>query len=251
MPADWIRNTNGPALPSMIGTSPAVSSMKRLSMPRPASADIRCSTVDTPASPAASVVPSVVSVTFVARAGMSTGGSRSVRRNTMPVLGGAGLSTIRTLRPVCRPMPVDRIESLSVRCCAMTMPSRKLPHQEPLIRVAGRRPAEEGRRPISLAHGVTGGSRSRIRSARRPDARRRARRRNRTARSPSRSARLRAMCRLSPPGAGGMPGCRARPPSQSWREARRPPRAAAGDGPPAGRGGCSPVPARDRAAPPA
>ena len=100
MPADWIRNTKGPALPSMIGTSPAVSSMNALSMPSPASADRRCSTVETPAPFAVSVVPSVVSLTFVARAGTSTGGSRSVRRKTMPVFGGAGLSTIRTLRPV-------------------------------------------------------------------------------------------------------------------------------------------------------
>jgi hypothetical protein len=77
MPADCIRNTNGPALPSMIGTSGADSSTKALSMPSPASADSRCSTVDTVAPPAASVVPSVVSVTLVARAGMSTAGSRS------------------------------------------------------------------------------------------------------------------------------------------------------------------------------
>jgi hypothetical protein len=47
MPADWMRNTKGPALPSMIGTSLADSSTVALSMPSPASADIRCSTVAT------------------------------------------------------------------------------------------------------------------------------------------------------------------------------------------------------------
>ena len=47
MPADCSRNTNGAALPSMIGTSDAVRSTNALSMPRPAIADIRCSTVPT------------------------------------------------------------------------------------------------------------------------------------------------------------------------------------------------------------
>ena len=46
MPADCSRNTNGPALPSMIGSSGPATSTCRLSMPRPASADIRCSTVE-------------------------------------------------------------------------------------------------------------------------------------------------------------------------------------------------------------
>ena len=47
MPADCSKNTNGAALPSMIGTSAAVRSTNALSMPRPAIADIRCSTVPT------------------------------------------------------------------------------------------------------------------------------------------------------------------------------------------------------------
>jgi hypothetical protein len=46
IPADCSRNTNGAALPSMIGISGPATSMCRLSIPRPASADITCSTVE-------------------------------------------------------------------------------------------------------------------------------------------------------------------------------------------------------------
>src|SRR5690625_1187541 len=46
MPADWMRKTKGPALPSMMGTSAALSSTQALSMPSPAMADSRCSTVE-------------------------------------------------------------------------------------------------------------------------------------------------------------------------------------------------------------
>ncbi len=68
IPADWIRKTNGPALPSIIGTSGADSSTKQLSMPRPAKADIRCSTVVTLASPLETAVHMVVSRTLIASA---------------------------------------------------------------------------------------------------------------------------------------------------------------------------------------
>ena len=53
MPADCTRKTNGAALPSMMGTSSAERSTKQLSMPSPARAAIRCSTVETrtPSSP--------------------------------------------------------------------------------------------------------------------------------------------------------------------------------------------------------
>ena len=66
-----------------------------------------------------SVVPSVVSPTFSARAWMSTGSSRSVRRKVMPLFTGAGRSTISTFLPVCRPTPVARIEFFRVRCLSM------------------------------------------------------------------------------------------------------------------------------------
>jgi hypothetical protein len=119
MPADWMRNTKGPALPSMIGTSVADSSTMALSMPRPAKADIRCSTVATLAPSPRIVVPSVVSPTRMPLAGTSTGGSRSVRRNTMPVLAGAGPSVITTFSPVCSPTPVARIVFFRVRCLSI------------------------------------------------------------------------------------------------------------------------------------
>ena len=182
---------------------------------------------------------------------MSTGGSRSVRRNTMPVLGGAGRSIMRTLRPVCRPMPVDRIDSFSVRCWAMAVPCG-LNH----IVARGHRPPASGGRPTAdvpfvMARLPTGHVPAE-RSARRPDARRRARKRSRTSRSPSRSSPSRDTPRLSPPGAAGMPGCPARPRRRGSRAGRLPPRAAAGAGAPAGRGGCSPAPGdASGAAPPA
>lgn len=68
----------------MIGNSAEDSSTITLSTPRPASADIRCSTVWILAPLQVSPVHSVVSVTSSASAGTSTTGSRSTRRNTMP-----------------------------------------------------------------------------------------------------------------------------------------------------------------------
>ncbi|KAG0920288.1 hypothetical protein G6F40_015790 [Rhizopus arrhizus] len=90
MPADCSRNTNGPAEPSMIGSSAEDSSTMMLSTPRPANADIRCSTVWILASLQVRPVHRVTSVTSSALAGTSTTGSRSTRRNTMPWLTGAG-----------------------------------------------------------------------------------------------------------------------------------------------------------------
>src|SRR5438132_13026134 len=119
MPADCSRNTKGPALPSMIGTSAAESSTTALSTPSPANADSRCSTAETRDSPRPSVVPSTVSRTFSACARMSTGSGRSVRRKMMPSSGPAGRKVIRTFLPVCRPTPVARIEFFSVRCPTM------------------------------------------------------------------------------------------------------------------------------------
>jgi hypothetical protein len=74
----------------MIGSSAEDSSTIMLSTPRPAAADIRCSTVWILASPQVRPVQSVVSVTRLAAAGTSTTGSRSMRRNTMPWSTGAG-----------------------------------------------------------------------------------------------------------------------------------------------------------------
>ena len=92
MPADCSRNTNGPALPSMIGTSAAVSSTMALSMPRPANADSRCSTVETRDSPLTERgAERGVADVLGARARISTGCGRSMRRKHDAGVGGAGL----------------------------------------------------------------------------------------------------------------------------------------------------------------
>src|SRR5262245_13022760 len=88
-------------------------------MPRPANADMRCSTVATFAPFASSALHSRVSVTRNASAAMSTGTGRSMRRNTMPVSGAAGRRVIATFSPVCRPTPVARITDFRVRCLNM------------------------------------------------------------------------------------------------------------------------------------
>src|SRR5690606_11508682 len=103
----------------MMGTSAALTSTTTLSTPRPANADIRCSMVETRASPAVSTVPRRVSPTWVASAGISTGGERSLRRNTMPVSGGAGSSVIAMRDPLCRPTPVAPMRVFRVRCANM------------------------------------------------------------------------------------------------------------------------------------
>jgi hypothetical protein len=78
-----------------MGTSSAVMSMTRLSSPRPAQADIRCSMVCTVGCPGVAaglmVVAMRVSLTDITDTGISTGTGRSTRRKTMPVSGGAGL----------------------------------------------------------------------------------------------------------------------------------------------------------------
>ncbi len=84
-------------------------------MPTPASADIRCSTVEIDAPSSASVDDSRVSPTFAASAGMLTGGWRSVRWKAIPASAGAGRSVNSTRAPVCSPTPVVRIVVLSVR----------------------------------------------------------------------------------------------------------------------------------------
>ena len=99
----------------MIGISGALTSTRQLSTPSPLKALIRCSIVATAAGPMLTVVAMRVSFTLRGAAGMSTAGERSVRRKTMPVPGGAGLRTRRTLRPLCRPMPTAATESRSVR----------------------------------------------------------------------------------------------------------------------------------------
>ncbi|MNN47849.1 hypothetical protein D3C81_1622890 [compost metagenome] len=78
----------------MIGSSAEDSSTITLSTPRPARADIRCSTVWILAPSLVSPVHRVTSVTRSARAGTTTTGSRSTRRNTTPWFTGAGRNVI-------------------------------------------------------------------------------------------------------------------------------------------------------------
>src|SRR3569623_1041903 len=85
-------------------------------MPRPANADSRCSTVEMRTSPSISDVDKVVSPTFSARARISTGGSISTRRNTMPASTAAGRRVRYTFSPLWRPTPVARITFFSVLC---------------------------------------------------------------------------------------------------------------------------------------
>ena len=124
MPALCSRKTKAAAEPSRIGTSSAVMSTTRLSRPRPAQAESRCSTVLTfgpPGSPPGdSVVASRVSLTAVGSTLTATGCGRSTRRNTMPWSGGAGRRINSTRCPPCTPTPTARVMALSVRCFSMT-----------------------------------------------------------------------------------------------------------------------------------
>src|SRR5687767_5450104 len=90
-------------------------------MPKPKSADMRCSTVETRAPSCSRTVAMVVVVTLVARAGMAGLTGKSERQKTMPVSTGAGRITITTLWPVCRPTPVARTAVFKVRCLIISL----------------------------------------------------------------------------------------------------------------------------------
>ena len=123
-PAHSIRNTNGAALPSMIGISGPLISTIALSTAQPDSAAIRCSMVPT-LTPSALpiVVLRWVSTTLSQRARISAPlAAASVRRNTMPVSGAAGHKVMVTLMPECNPVPVQLIAFLSVCWSALLEP---------------------------------------------------------------------------------------------------------------------------------
>lgn len=92
-------------------------------MPRPEQADIRCSIVCTfgaPGSPSTEMVDAMrASLTAAALTAISTGDGRSMRRNTMPVSGGAGRIVNSTRCPLCSPTPTARIIDFRVRCWTM------------------------------------------------------------------------------------------------------------------------------------
>jgi hypothetical protein len=117
-----MRKTKVPALPSMIGTSSADTSTKALSMPSPANAAMRCSTVETRVPSFSITVAMTVLDTYSARAGTPGLPGRSLRQKTMPVSMGAGRNAIVTLWPVCRPTPVARTIVFSVRWRIMLGP---------------------------------------------------------------------------------------------------------------------------------
>ena len=153
MPADCSRNTNGAALPSMMGNSGASTSTNALSIPRPANADIRCSTVAIRIVPAASVVAIVVSPTWRTSAGISTDGLTSTRVNTMPVSTGAGRSVTTTFSPVCMPTPVARIVFFNVLWLIIDARYPRLssaaqsPEARPDTHVSKRNPSEHALMP--------------------------------------------------------------------------------------------------------
>ncbi len=93
-----------------MGTSGPSTSMRALSMPQPASAAKRCSTVPTRVPPRPSEVFMVVSTTNSESAGIST----PSRTKTMPLSAEAGASVSRTFAPECNPMPSREARCLKV-----------------------------------------------------------------------------------------------------------------------------------------
>src|SRR5699024_9822841 len=122
----------GCELPSITGISGASTSIKRLSMPKPAKAADKCSMVETRTpSSLTKAVHSMVSLTNAASALMSTVGVRSVRRNTIPVFAGAGTKVICTLCPECKPIPVACTVFFNVRCLIIKYPPVTYPPKWP------------------------------------------------------------------------------------------------------------------------
>ena len=66
-------------------------------------------------SPALSVVRRALGITLETSAGMITGRSRSVRSNTMPWSGGAGMMVSVASRPSMSPLPVTTADAATVR----------------------------------------------------------------------------------------------------------------------------------------
>ena len=87
-----MRNTNGPALPSIRGISGPSTSIIRLSNPSPATAERRCSMVATLVPFLKRVVERVVSPTYSKIAGIITTGLKSDRTKFIPEFGGAGFN---------------------------------------------------------------------------------------------------------------------------------------------------------------
>ena len=124
-PACSISSTKFRLLPSATGGSAESISMMQLSICNPFNADNTCSTVNTFASPSSSVVARIVLVTLDKWAFTDGRPGKSVRMNTMPVLAGAGHSTMWTSSAACRPIPLYDTDFAKVVCATLdiNMPS--------------------------------------------------------------------------------------------------------------------------------
>ena len=172
MPADCSRNTNGPALPSMIGSSGPATSTCRLSMPSPASADIRCSTVeiDAPSACERRRQPRVADVRRV-RGNRRPARGRSMRWNTMPGVGGrrtqreldprAGVQADagRANRRLQRALPQHGFESeggarrtgsVAARDSRSVILTLRVPHPRPALRASADRACTHRARSVGL-----------------------------------------------------------------------------------------------------
>ena len=116
IPADCIKKTKGPALPSMIGISGPLTLIMQLSTPNPAMADRRCSMVAILDPSLYKVVDSVVSPTCSNMAGISTFGSRSDLMKLIPESAGAGSNSKITFLPLCSPTPMALMGLVMVLC---------------------------------------------------------------------------------------------------------------------------------------
>jgi hypothetical protein len=117
-PLARIAATKGAAEPSRIGTSGPSISIRALVTPVPASAAIRCSTVETVTpSSLASRVQSCAGTTLCHSADtIAFRPTTSVRRNQIPCSAAAGRSTTRAGAPPCRPVPEKAIADFRVVC---------------------------------------------------------------------------------------------------------------------------------------
>ena len=116
MPADCNRKIKGPELPSIMGISEAFTSTITLSTPKPANADIKCSTVATRAPFFSRAEHMRVSLTASGVACISGIPGKSVRLNTIPESIAAGRRVNSTFTPLCNPTPVALTFFFRVLC---------------------------------------------------------------------------------------------------------------------------------------
>ena len=116
MPAFSINSTKGAELPSIMGISGPVTSIKQLSIPNPTNAANTCSTVLIFAPLDSRVVPRLVSVTRSQSALITGCSGKSVLLNCNPNPGLAGCRVRSAKMPVCSPVP-EMVTGLPMVCC--------------------------------------------------------------------------------------------------------------------------------------